>query len=353
MSNKTEKAEIVYAETSDSVIVTHYLGATIVDAKIERHDTDGKKSYRGDISFEDSEGNIHKVPVIHKHTLKNMLQRAKTWWEELDDAVDANITADLFTNQVMDLRIATRGEKEWLLPPMSKRWAPTTVDSIIEPLAEVVGPGHTLHVTPSNGIHGGFVSVSFPGNNIARYNVCISGGNLLGTRSLNMYAEGHVLVCKNQLTALVSAKFSPLVHINLSRRAIHTTAQTDLRSMLDSVKLVGEQFIGLFEKAQSIKLSKNDLKIMIDYYTSTGRLSKRVNENHLIPALENPEITQIPDTLFGFAMATSYLGTHSSDLKGGVRGKLNLIAGETILMANQFDEYIDVIGKDVTEAVAT
>ena len=342
MSKKTGKAEIVYETADDSIIVTEYPSVRIVDAKIERHDTDGKKSYRGDVTFETVDGNI-TVPVIHKHSLKNMLQRAQTNWEELNDSVDANLTGEIFSGQVMDLRVATQGEKDWLMPPMSKRWSPITVESLVEPLAEIVGPGNTITVTPPNGIHGGFIRVNYPGNDIARYNVCISGGNLLGTKSLRMYAEGHVLACSNQLTGLVSQKFKPLVSVSLSERAIHTTTQTDLSSMLESVKIIGESFISQFEKAKNIKLSESNLKRIIDYYVSVGRITKRVKENHLVTALNDPAITQVPDTLFGFAMATSYLGTHSDSLKIVVRSKLNLVAGEVILMADKFDEYIEAI----------
>lgn len=345
MSEKqdTGRAEIVYEDVDDSIIVTHYPSAIIGEVKIERHDTDEKKSYRGWVSFEDTESVVHKVPIIHKHSLKNMLQRAKTWWDELDDAIDSSIEGDLFAEQTMDIRIATQGEKEWVMPPMSSRWAPITVETLVEPLAEAIGKGNKIHVTPPNGVHGGFIRVSYPGNKLAKYNVCISGGNLLGTKSLRMYAEGRVLACSNLLTALVSQKLSPLVSFRLAERHIHTTAQADLSQMLESVKAVGERFIAQFEKAKDIKLSQEHFNRMVDYYKSVGRLSDRVVEKHLLPAYADKETTQVPDTLYGFAMATSWLGTHSLDLKPGVRRKLNLVAGETILMANQFDEYIDII----------
>ena len=346
-----QKAQIEYVGIDDATVVKHYPGSYITNVNISRHDTDEKKSYRGEITFETEGGETISTHITHKHTLKNMLQRAKTWWPELDEAIDKEESDDIFKNQQMDLRVASRGDTNWLLPPMSSRWAPVTVDDVIEPLAELLGPDQVIRVTPSNGIHGGMLQAYFKGNDIAKYSVTVSGGNLLGTRSLYMYAGAHILACSNQLTALVRQKVEPFVGgIRLSERRIHTTAQADLGQMLESVKAIGKTFIGTFEKAKTIKLDAKMTKRIVDYYESTGDISPRVRNKILMPALDDDDITQVPGTLYGFAMAASYIGTHNEEIKGGVKYNLNRVAGEVMLVANQFDAYYDAIELAPVEA---
>lgn len=351
-------------------------GSTIQEAVFEDHevteiygwpkeiDLSGKTPILWIEAADGSEG-LFGADIIHTTPIRRMARFAKTEYEPLGSGLLEAGNGD-FRKEVISLLRArdpilfrVDDTDDSLFAVVSQRWKRNDVENII-PIVENALPDYEYSVLPSTGKWGGQLQVELDElEGIIRPSIKINMGRKDGLHSMKVMNAGLMLMCTNQLTMEVANHLKPI----LPRAMSFFLKQRHCSKVLDEdwlTETIGEAIdnakwlIGAFDEAKEWMLDDGDVRQMLTWYWNKGRISQRTARG-VYEAYLDDAIAQEPGTMYGMAMALSWYGTHQKDVKPGVQGRLQIIAGEVTLLAGNTDEFYEQViqpgVKDIEENI--
>lgn len=228
-------------------------------------------------------------------------------------------------------------------PKYQKKVITDILPIIVEELGDV-----DIKVTESDGMHGGLVRMQTAKDDVMKFTTEINMGPLDGLHAIQITAHGQVLYCQNQLTMEVQNIFrGKLPKLNFGARQVHAGSAEELRETLGKVLEDIKAYRSIIEDGKGIEITPEIMAEVLDFYKYKGMMSAKV-KNMVASKLLDDEVQQVPGTVWGLAMAVTWVGTHENDDKGkplndGVRHAMSKIGAE-ILVASQFwEEYMQMV----------
>lgn len=231
-------------------------------------------------------------------------------------------------------------------------YRPFQVEDVVEKVREVMPKGSTIRMHPSNGKHGGTIEANLGEHaGLIRLGLVIDGGSKNGREAASIRTVGTILACKNQLTMEVAALFEklkvePTVGATMGSRNRHT--KTPIATLIESAGALGGQtkdIVSLIEKTKSVKLTERQMDDVLFYYMACGRISRKTVEM-VREALKDSKVQQVPGTLYGLAMAVTWVGTHDKEAQVGVRASLQRMGGELLVVAPVVRPYLKMVAEN-------
>ena len=309
----------------------------------------------GSLTIEDIKGKAHTVAILTA-TMFDCLMFFLGEYDNLpkfrqsDKAYRDNLIkrALLFKPRVPLLfRCFTADGDLVLYGVMSDKWRPVAAEDHIDIVKDTLkecGVKATCKLTKSDGLHGGFIEVTPKGNDgVIQPEAHFDFGRWDGYNRVRGIAGGQVLACANQLTLEVRGMMGKL-EIGSFKQMSEMHVGSD-EKFADLVRKVAEA-IGAYgtivKAAQKVSVSEEKMKMIVQYYTDKNVISART-QALVLEAIKDKKIQQVKGTMYGLAMALSYVGTHNTEIKDGVKYALQKLGGEVLVVSQDPKGYWKII----------
>jgi hypothetical protein len=239
-------------------------------------------------------------------------------------------------------------ETPWLFGVVSEKYEPVSVNDLRDAVQDVAEDLDVQIVREPDGQHGGIMDVTLGERGPAELSLFVNAGHKNGMESAQARARAEVLACQNMMTLDVDGLVADVPQLRFERRARHLPGSVEaFADDLMELQEVAEQFQTMTDAATSADVTEDDVQHILRFYVERGRISERT-KNLVLQAWGDDDITQEPGTLYGLAMAATWVGTHGvlpngNDLSGGVTEELQQIGGEMLIVAPSVDEYMDLV----------
>ena len=308
----------------------------------------------GDVTIEDISGNVHSALITRSRTFDTLVHymgergtgfEAKYKGAENDSERKKMLirALEFISPSPLLFRIAKveGGEnkgKPYLFSVMSSKWtSELTAENSIDTVKSIIkeaGLKANIKMEESNGLHGGHIWIEVKGNEgVIAASAHIDFGLFDNYHCVRGYAGGQILACDNQMTISIKGAMKNLdvgVFASLTEKHMGSTESfNDLVS--NTMKALGE-YDTIVNAGKKVTVSKEKVEMIVQYYVDKGVISKKTQEQ-VVEALKSEKIQQVKGTMFGLAMAFSYVGTHVDGLKDGVRGALKSLGGEILVVS--------------------
>jgi len=232
-----------------------------------------------------------------------------------------------------------------LFAVVSQRWKRNDVENIV-PIIESALPEYDYSIVEATGKHGGSAHVVLDQiEDILEPSIKINMGRKDGLHSMKVMNAGLMLWCTNQLTMEVANHLKPILPKAMSffLKQRHCAKVLDEKWLTDTIVEAidnAKWLVGAFDEAKEWVLDDGDARQLLTWYWHKGRMSQRTARG-IYEAYLDEAISQEPETMYGMAMAMSWFGTHQKDVKPGVQGRMQIIAGEVTLMSPNTDTFFE------------
>lgn len=282
------------------------------------------------------EGKTNIGKIFYEANPTKYISGLKFLWGLPPADQESEIASICNPNRQIVFRTYNQDNKTMLFACMSTKYKKTTIETILPSIYNALPKGTEITILPSTDRHGGKADITITKDNIGVYTLSVDAGTLNGNSSLHLRGSGMILFCTNQLSFELSKEFEDIPTIDINSRVVHMDRgleafEVKLIEAIDSIK----EFSGVIESAKSIFLSPTVTSKILDHYISKNKISNKI-KTLIIETLLDRNIQQVPDTLWGLAMTTTYLGTHTPSLRLGVKRSLQSIGGELLIVATNF-----------------
>jgi len=306
------------------------------------YDPDAKE---GSVVVEDIKGAVHKIAIrtaLMFDTIMFFLGEYNNLpkFRQGDKAYRTNMIKRALTYQPrvpLLFRHTKVGSEQVLFGVMSNKWRPVAAEDYIDTVKNVLKEldvKASISHTESDGLHGGQIVVEPKDNDgIIQPIATFDFGRWDGYNRVRGVAGGQVLACSNQLTIDVRGAMGQLeIGAFAALSELHVGEDMKFETLVTKVAEAIGAYGTIVDAAKKVGLKKDKMEMVVQYYTDKNVISARTQAK-LLEAMKSEEIQQVPDTMFGLAMGMSYVGTHDTDLKDGVRGALKTLAGEILVVS--------------------
>lgn len=245
----------------------------------------------------------------------------------------------------------SRADRLSLYAVLSTDYTEVVAEDLYDEMRQYLSPDlYHYNLRGNDGIHAGRIIVTQRNTDslgIFNYQCVIDCGKMNGMDSVRVQGGARILACANQLSFDVSKMARDLgitIDVGTGTRGARRHAG-DIDGITD---WVAETFMGATEMekfshaAFATDISSDDFTDILDFYADKRGFSAKLR-SALSEAWENDEITQVPETLYGFIMAATYIGTHNDEIKDGVSYKLRTAGGELLAIAPHWNDLFPAI----------
>ena len=310
---------------------------------------------RGSMTVEDIEGKEHQIQIRKSIFFDSvMYYTGKTINYPKFKADDKNvqkaaINSALEVPQKTPILFRTVEDKdgEYLFGIMRNKWRPVAAEDYVDVAKDKLkelGRKAEVEIIPSDGLHGGIISITpEETHDVVKQTAFFNFGLWNGRNGITMSSKAIVLACTNQLTTDIHGKMKGLKIGSACRISdIHAGKDIKFESLVEKVVESMDDYYNIIDVAKETEISEEQRKVILNYYYAKHYFSPKVFK--LIQnKLDDKEIEQMPGTMYGLAMVVSYVGTHSEKMKDGVQNQLSKIAGEIIVVSQDFEGYMKII----------
>ena len=329
--------------------VTYDHEMKLVYGTIKKFDFDHDKR-NGKLIITDIDGNDHTAYITNTTTARHMLIQ---WF----GANNEKLTNMLGRGRGLVPR-KTQGkprtfridENKNLFGVTGPRYTPVEITDVMKGVKEAIPDAEVKILTKPTGRHGGSLRVNLGtfGDGLVNLGIEIDCGTKNGRRAARATSWGRILACKNQLTIAGSDLIDELPGVNVHSRNRHT--KTPIARLIEQVGEVGgsaSKVAEIIASAKKVKLTRKQMDSILFYYMALRKIS-RVTVDRIRAALDDDDIQQVPGTLYGLAMAVTWVGTHGKDENGkdyafGVYSALRSMGGEMLVVSPKFKEYMKAV----------
>lgn len=245
----------------------------------------------------------------------------------------------------------SRADQLSLYAVLSSDYTEVVAEDIYDDVRQYLSPDlYHYDLRGNDGIHAGRIIITQRNTDslgIFNYQCTIDCGKMNGMDSIRVQGGARILACANQLSfdvAKLARDLGITIDVGTGSRGARRHAG-DIDGITD---WIAETFMGAsdMEKfahaAFATDLSKDDFTDILDFYADKRGFSSKLRST-LQEAWEDDEVTQVPETLYGFIMAATYVGTHDEDQKAGVSYKLRVAGGELLAIAPHWNDLFPAI----------
>jgi hypothetical protein len=293
----------------------------------------------GDVTFVDTDGGEHTANFKGKTPIYRLFQKIGAYERAVDlIALDgrkrSKYLRDAFAEH--DPIIARVTENGDLFCTVTQRWKKNDIENIL-PVINDHFEGFDINVTPSDGRYGGKAEIPLGGDESFTPRVVISMGPKDGQHSVKILTAGVVIYCENQLTADVRHAVRGLIPKTSSfyltqKHSTRILDESVIAGALMDAKAAASELIEVLAQARERKLKAADVMNILRYYNSERVISARTAAD-ILQLYGDAEVSQVPGTYYGLIMAVTNHGTHTPELKDGVRTNLGNMGGEMTVLA--------------------
>jgi hypothetical protein len=315
------------------------------------------KARKGSVTIEDIAGNVHtaelrtammfdalmffmgeyynlsKFRKSDKTTQRNMLDRGLTHPPKVP----------------VLFRTAEDDKGVYVVGVMSDKWVHVAAEDYLETAKSVtskLGLKANFSLKESDGIHGGEIVITPKlDDGVISPRAVFDFGKWDGYHAVRGIAGGKVLACSNQMTIEVRGAMGKLNIGSFAKLTeMHSGTSEKFETLVEKVMTAIGDYANIVTASKKVALKSKQADMILQYYTDKNVISKKTMAEVQI-ALKDDEIQQVPNTMFGFAMALSYVGTHNGDVKDGVKSTLGKLCGEILVVSQDAKKYWDIIKK--------
>ena len=247
-------------------------------------------------------------------------------------------------------RVRSDGE---VMGVVSTRWRKTDINELSALLKENFPDLEIEAHAKPNGEHGGVANIVVSRGALAKVVVRVDAGKKDGMHSISLYGGANILRCKNEMSTSLGREFLDkldLPNVNLTARHVHVGDLYGARKTIEELSAQVAQLEKTIEETMAIELDNNTLDDLLDFHSLvTQRISTKTAEA-VKKLISDPEIAQMPGTLYGFAMVASWLGTHGQDMRDGVMDQLQRVAGEAVVCSQAWPQYTTLVKEKAVAA---
>lgn len=309
----------------------------------------------GLIVIEDIEGKRHEVKLIGAKMF-NTYMYTKGWFNQMSAFRSGDEKKKVrMVQQALDkkprkpylFRVAKTAEDEdYLFGILSDRWravrAEDYVDTVEEVMEELNFKGN-IKVIESDGEHGGYIKLeSGATHDVIQPKAEFDFGLFDGYHKCRGKAGGMILHCSNEMTIDVRGKMSDLDiggFSSLSKN--HWGTDEEFKELVTETLQSMGKYSDIIDNSKKVGVTDEKIEKILQYYVDKNIISDRTRGT-LMEALEDEEVQQVPNTLFGLSMVLSYVGTHE-DLSPGVLKTLQRLSGEILVVSQDAKRYWKII----------
>jgi len=245
----------------------------------------------------------------------------------------------------------SRADRLTLYAVLSSDYTEVVAEDIYDEVRNYLSPDlYHYDLRGNDGIHAGRIIITQRNTDslgIFNYQCTIDCGKMNGMDSIRVQGGARILACANQLSFDVAAMARDLgikIDVGTGSRGARRHAG-DIDGITDWVAetMMGATDMEKFSHAAfATDLSKEDFADILDFYADKRGFSAKLRAS-LSEAWKDDEVTQVPETLYGFIMAATYIGTHDEDQKSGVQRKLRVAGGELLAIAPHWEDLFPAI----------
>jgi len=244
-------------------------------------------------------------------------------------------------------RLAETKEGFDLFGVMSNKWRQIAAEDyvdIVKDILKKLDVKASFSLLESDGLHGGKIVITPKADDgIIQPEAIFDFGLWDGYHRVRGIAGGKVLACSNQITIDVRGAMGQLeIGAFAALTELHVGQDVKFETLVTKVAEAIGAYNTIVDAAKKVSVSKEKMEMIVQYYVDKGVLSSRTQEK-VLEALKSDEIQQVKGTMFGLAMTLSYVGTHVSELKEGVRGSLKALGGEILVVSQDPKGYWKII----------
>lgn len=311
----------------------------------------------GSVTIEDIKGKNHVIRIINALMFDSTMFFLGEYnnlpkFRKADKSTRNNILkrALKFKPRVPLLyRTAEDGDGTYLFGVMSDKWRQVTAEDhidIVKSTLKDIGIKAEYEMTKSDGLHGGFIHVTPKGDHdLIQPEAHFDFGRWDGYNKVRGIAGGQVLACANQLSIEVRGMMGKLEIGSFAALSdMHTGNDEKFASLVKKVAEAIGAYGTIVTSAQKVKVSEDRMKMIVQYYTDKNIISGRT-QALVVEALKDKEIQQVKGTMYGLAMALSYVGTHNEEIKSGVKESLQRLGGEILVVSQDPKGFWNIIQK--------
>lgn len=234
---------------------------------------------------------------------------------------------------------------------LSTDYTEVLAEDVYDEIRQYLSPDlYHYKMTGNDGIHAGTIQITARHTDrlgIFNYHATINCGNMNGMSSVSVSGGARVLACANQISFDVmklARELNIKIDIGTGSRGARRHAG-DIDGITDWVCEVidgASAMDGMVHASLANDLDDSDFTALLDYYTHKRGMAKSLR-TQLETGWKDDTITQVPQTLYGFVMLTTYVGSHDDGIKSGVSNRLRTIGGELLAIAPNFVDLFPAI----------
>lgn len=251
----------------------------------------------------------------------------------------------------------TRMADHQLYAVLSEDYTEVLAEDLFDEIRQYLSPDlYHYKMTGNDGVHAGTIRITARHTDrlgIFNYHATINCGNMNGMSSVSVSGGARVLACANQISfdvAKLARELGITINVGTGTRGARRHAG-DIDGITDWVCEVidgASTMDGMVHSSLAADLEDDDFTALLDYYTHKRGMSKSLR-TQLEEGWKDDTITQVPQTLYGFVMLTTYVGTHDEGIKSGVSNRLRVIGGELLAIAPHFTDLFPAIQAGAVE----
>ena len=319
----------------------------------------------GDVTIEDITGKAHSAMITRARTFDTLVHymgERGTGFEAKYKGAEKKEQTSLLTKMMtfkppspLLFRLAKVEDgdnkgKMYLYAVMSSKWtSELTAENSLDTVKEIVkkaGLKANIKMTESDGLHGGHIYITEKGNDgTIAASAHFDFGLFDNYHCVRGYAKGEILACSNLLTIEIKGAMKGLdVGVYASLSEMHVGSLEQFNELVGKTAEALGAYSTIIKSAQKVKVTREKMDMIVQYYADKKQISSRTQEK-ILKALDDKKIQQVSGTMYGLAMALTYVGTHDDELKDGVKRRLQTLGGELLVVSQDPKGYWNIIQK--------
>lgn len=316
---------------------------------------------KGSMTIEDLNGTGHAIEIrksIHFDSVMYYMGKQINYpnYKKMDaDDQGKSISAALKLPLKAPLlfRIAEDKSGEYLFGIMSNKWRQVAADDYVDIVKDKISAlkiKADVDFTPHDGLHGGYITLSpEETHDTLKQTAVFNFGLWNGRNGISINSKTVILACSNMLTTDIRGKMKNLKLGSASRLYdIHAGEDVKFETLVEKVVDSMADYFNIVDIAKKTKLDDKQIETILNYYLVKHIISVK-SLAVIQEKLKDKKIQQVPNTMYGLAMVVSYVGTHTEGIKAGVQLGISRVAGEIIVVSQDFDAYYKIVSSVESE----